>query len=331
MKKLFLALSIITIYTLPNTAHSKQAEGFSEFLQQISREAQQKGIRNETITKALAATKFVPEAIKLDKSQPEFRKNFYAYRSKVINQTRVNKARAELAKNYKALSQVEKYFGVEKEFIVALWAIESNFGENMGGYFLPSVLATLAFEGRRHDFFKTELFNALKILDQGHISQANFVGSWAGAMGQCQFMPSSFLSFAADGDNDGRKDIWRNKNDVFASAANYLSQKGWQKNQPYGRVVLLPNNFSYRNLTPEKTFTVAQLNKMGVREFNGEKLKGAKNQTASIIDLTISDTGANAGEKRYLIIFNNYKTILKWNKSSYFATSVGILAELIKQ
>jgi membrane-bound lytic murein transglycosylase B len=330
MKKLLL-LSAIIFITLPNTAHSKQAEGFSEFLQQISIEAQKQGIRNETITKAIAAIKFVPEAIKLDKSQPEFRKNFYNYRSKVLNQTRLNRAKAELAKNYKVLSQVEEYFGVDKEFIVALWAIESNFGENMGGYYLPSVLATLAFEGRRHDFFKAELLNALKILDAGHISQENFVGSWAGAMGQCQFMPSSFLKFATDYDNDGKKDIWQNKLDVFASIANYLNQYGWQKNGIYGRVVLLPNNFSYRNLSPEKTFTISQLRKMGVREFNGEKLKGALNQTASIIDLTISDSGANAGEKRYVIIFNNYKTILKWNKSSYFATSVGILAELIKQ
>lgn len=325
MKKLFALLALLIF--LPNTAHSNQSEGFSEFLNQIAAEAYKNGISKETISSALSSVEFLPGVIALDKAQPEFRKNFMAYKDRVVNSARINRARIELQRHYKALSQVEKTFGVEKEYIVALWAMESNFGENMGNYYIPSTLATLAYEGRRHDFFRKELIASLKILDEKHIDKSHFVGSWAGAMGQCQFMPTSFLNYAADYDGDGRKDIWQNPNDVFASAANYLSQKGWNKGGQYARIVYVPSQFGAQNMSVEKIFSMKDLRRMGVTEIDGAKLKGGNFQKASVLDLTVSDGGA----KKYIIVFENYKTVLKWNKSSYFATSVGIIAELLQQ
>jgi membrane-bound lytic murein transglycosylase B len=325
MKQLFAILALLIF--LPNTAHSKQAEGFSDFLDQIAAEAYKNGISKETISSTISSIEFLPKVIELDRAQPEFKKNFIQYKDRVVNNQRIIRARNELTRNRKALEEVEKHFGVEKEFIVALWAIESNFGENQGSYFIPSTLATLAYEGRRHDFFRKELIASMKILDGGHINKTHFKGSWAGAMGQCQFMPTSFLNYAADYDGDGKKDIWGNRNDVFASVANYLSQKGWNKGGQYARLVYVPTKFGVHNLGTDKLFTLRDLRRMGVSEVDGSNLVGGNYSKASILDLTVSDKG----DKKYIMIFDNYKTVLKWNKSSYFATSVGIIAELLKQ
>ena len=168
---------------------------------------------------------------------------FGEYLRKVVTQQRLDDARQHLVENSALLQQVRQRFNMQPRFIVALWGVESDFGRTMGSYFVPSALATLAYEGRRGAMFRAELIAALKIIDQGNVRVDNMVGSWAGAMGQCQFMPTTFLQYAVDFDGDGRRDIWTNRTDVLGSIANYMSRLGWRGNEGWGQQVVVPGNF----------------------------------------------------------------------------------------
>ena len=184
------------------------APNFDQWLTQFKEEAQEKGITQKTIEAALTNIKPIPRVIELDRSQPEGRLTFTQYKKRVINQNRIDKGRRLYRKHKKELEKASKNYGVPGHVIVALWGIETSYGNNTGGFGVIPSLATLAYDGRRSDFFRSELLKALKILDEGHISPKAMRGSWAGAMGQNQFMPSSFHAYAIDGNNDGRRDIW---------------------------------------------------------------------------------------------------------------------------
>src|ERR1700704_1038644 len=203
------------------------AEGdFNGFLAGLRRDALAQGIRSGTVDLAFRYIQFLPRVIELDQHQPDHKLTFAEFMTKVVTQQRLDDARRHLAENLPLLQRVQQRFNVQPRFIVALWGIESDFGKTQGSYSVPASLATLAYEGRRGALFRGELIAALRILDQGHIRADNMLGSWAGAMGQCQFMPSTFLSYAVDFDGDGRRDIWNNRTDVLGSIANYLARLG---------------------------------------------------------------------------------------------------------
>lgn len=189
--------------------------------------ALQQGIDKDVFDEGLANVKPDASIIKLDRKQYKSTITLEQYLNRVISSSRIKTARKLYKQNKPILEMIQKESGVEPEFIVALWGLESNFGQNTGGFHVIESLATLAYEGRRRDFFEGELINALKIIQEGHILQEDMNGSWAGAMGQSQFMPTSFYKYAVDYNGDGRKDIWGTKNDVFASIANYLKTEGW--------------------------------------------------------------------------------------------------------
>jgi membrane-bound lytic murein transglycosylase B len=182
--------------------------------------------------------------IKLDRKQPETTMTQDEYVAKIVNDARIAEGKEQLEANREVLTAISQQYGVQPSYIVALWGIESNFGRNTGNFMVVHSLATLAFDGRRSDFFRGELINALKILDQDHIEPVDMQGSWAGAMGQCQFMPSSFLRYAVDYDHDGKRDIWNNNSDIFASIANYLKSEGWKGEPEHDFNVLLKWNRS---------------------------------------------------------------------------------------
>ena len=199
------------------------AEGdFNGFLAGLRRDALAQGIRSGTVDLAFRYIQFLPRVIELDQHQPDHKLTFAEFMNKVVTQQRLDDARRHLAENLPLLQRVQQRFNVQPRFIVALWGIESDFGKTQGSYSVPASLATLAYEGRRGALFRGELIVALKILDQGHIRPDNMLGSWAGAMGQCQFMPSTFLSYAVDFDGDGRRDIWNARADVLGSIANLI-------------------------------------------------------------------------------------------------------------
>ncbi len=294
---------------------------FAQWLDELRVEAAARGIRQRTLDRALTGVKPIPRVIELDRRQPEFTLTFEEYLDRVVPASRVETGRHKLAENRALLDRVAREYGVQARFIVALWGIESDFGRHGGGFSVIAALVTLAHDGRRSAFFRGQLFDALTILDEGHIEPEKMIGSWAGAMGQNQFMPSSFVRFAQDYDRDGRRDIWTTKADIFASAANYLERSGWRRDQDWGREVRLPAGFDHRLATLEINKSLAQWQALGVRRPDGGDL--ATDAPGASLVLPEGEGGA-----AYLV-HDNYATILKWNRSNFFAIAVGRLADAI--
>ncbi|MCD6035391.1 MAG: lytic murein transglycosylase [Rickettsiales bacterium] len=296
--------------------------GFQIWLADFKAKARQEGISQKTIDRAFKDVKIEPKVVKLDKKQPDKTVTFAQYKKSVLPQSRIKKARQLYHENKTLLDKIGKQYGVQPRFIVALWAVESNFGERMGGFSIVNALSTLAFEGRRREFFTKELMNSLKIIDAGHISAEDMKGSWAGAMGQSQFMPSTFLNYAVDYDGDGKKDIWGTKADVFASIANYLSKIGWNDDETWGREVKVPKSFDQSQISSKITKPLSTWGRMGVTKTDGRHLPKNAHMEASVV--RPDDKGVEI-----YIVYSNYKVILQWNRSLYFATTVGLLADAI--
>lgn len=303
--------------SLPASANQQD---FATWLAVLRDEALGVGISPRTLDDALGNVQLIDRVLELDRKQPEFTLTFRDYLNKVVNDVRVEKGRRLLEENRALLERISREYGVQPRFIVALWGIESDFGRLTGGYPVIDALATLAYDGRRSAFFRKELINALKIVDGGHIAVTQMMGSWAGAMGQSQFMPSSFLSFAVDYDGDGRRDIWYTLPDVFASIANYLSRSGWNNDQTWGRAVSLPANFDANLTDLSVTKPLSGWNAVGVRKPDGGKLPDR--------DIAASVIRPGGGEDAFLV-YDNYRVIMKWNRSQFFATAVGTLADRI--
>ena len=219
---------------------------YSVWLEKFKIRAEKSGISKVTIDETLNQVKIIPRVIELDRKQPEFTLTLSQYLNNVVSSKRKKKGISKIRENWILLKNISKKYKVQPRFIVALWGIETDFGRISGGFPVIDSLVTLAYDGRRGEYFSKELLNALKIIDEGHISYDEMMGSWAGAMGQTQFMPSSFLSYAEDYNNDGKKDIWKTKEDALASAANYLSKLKWDYNETWGREVIVNDNFYYQ-------------------------------------------------------------------------------------
>ena len=264
---------------------------------------------------------FIPKVIKLDRHQPEGRMSHEQYLTKVIPPWKVKRAREEYKLNQSKLEQASEITGVPAQYIVSLWGKETNFGTITGNYSVPSSLATLAYDGRRANFFRRELMAAVKILSQGHIALKDMKGSWAGAMGNCQFMPTSFLQYAVDANNDGKKDIWADKDDIFASMGNYLSRYGWDKTKSWGRQIKLTRPFSEYQIGKKHAQQLSQWQNAGVRRMNGDDLPQVE------LNAYLIAPGGKTG--RIYLVYPNFDIIMKWNRSHYFATGVGYLADRI--
>lgn len=297
------------------------AQSFDSWLSHFKTEALNAGVSPQTVSAALTGIQPIQKVIDLDRKQPEMKKTFAQYKKDIVNPVRIQKGRELMRQHAADLAEVERIYGVAPQYVIALWGIETNFGTNTGGFKVVPALATLAWEGRRAEFFKKELMNALKIIDAGHISAAEMKGSWAGAMGQNQFMPSSFNAYAVDGNGDGRRDIWGTRKDVFASTANYLRKSGWNSGERWGRRAEIPANFPKDLIGPKIRKPMNEWKRMGVTLPGGAPLP-SDNLSASIV----APDGV-AGEA--YIVYNNYQTIMAWNRSTYFATSVGLLADSI--
>lgn len=296
---------------------------FAEFIQHLKQHALAQGIAPVTVEQGFTDVYFLERAVKADRGQPEFKLTLDQYLQKSLTQSKIQKGREMYQRYHSQLMPIAAKYGVQPQYIIALWGTESSFGRFTGKENVISALSTLAFEGRREVFFTKQVMAALQIQQEGHISPALMKGSWAGAMGQCQFMPTSFLTYAADGDGDGHKDIWNNVLDVFASTANYLSTEGWNDQLSWGEKVVLPADFN-RELAGTKTAqgkTVKQWQALGVSLPNGSSLPHLTQQAWLVLP---DDINGQA-----LLVYNNYRTLMHWNRSYYFATSVGMLADAI--
>ena len=332
-------LSVLIIVGTLNQSMAAKAlteEGFADYVVTLKSDALAKGFSQALIDESFAVVKFHKRAVKADRSQPENIETLDTYLPKRVPKWKVDKARALYKKHQVLLNEIGDKYQVQPRFIVALWGLETNFGKFTGGYNVVSALSTLAYEGRRETFFKKQLMAALTILDEGHISSKNMKGSWAGAMGQNQFMPTSFLGYAVDGDGDGKKDIWQNQADIFSSMANYLKKEGWNDNLTWGRQVKLPKDFDYALAIPKNTGsrknwlkawakteqTLKQWQALGIRRSDGTNLPN--------VNITAALVFPDDKNGRAYLAYDNYKSLMHWNLSYYFVSSVGHLSDRIK-
>lgn len=328
MIRLAAAMAFVLVGAVMASAHEPTTQvpsvhqtGFRAFLHDVRRDARRQGISVATLDRAFAEVVYLPQVIQLDRHQPETTLSFQQYIARVVTPTRRERGRALLVENREVLDAVSRKYGVAPRFIIALWGVESDFGNRTGSFPEIGALATLAYDGRRSAFFRKELIDALRIIQRMHVDPTKMIGSWAGAMGQSQFMPSSFLSYAVSWRGDGPPDIWTNKADIFASIANYLAHVGWRPNQDWGIAVTPPPGIDPTLIGLERSKPLQFWATLGLVRTNGDALRDAP-ITASLIE-----PGGQSGPA--LLVFNNFRAILRWNNSSYFATAVGYLADAV--
>ena len=298
-----------------------QQRSFDDWLQGFRSEALAARISSATLDAALAGLAPLEPVIARDREQPEFTLDFRSYLARVASQSRIEEGQRMLAEHGELVRAVGRRYGMPPSLLVAVWGIESNYGRTQGDFPVVQALATLAHDGRRGAMFRRELLNALRILDQGHVELAEMRGSWAGAMGQLQFMPSTFIGYAKDGDGDGRKNIWGSAADALESAASFMSS-GWRAGTRWGRQVRMPDRFDVKLAGLQRTRTLAQWQALGVRLPGGEALP-RENLRASVV---LPEKGAR--EPAFLV-YQNYRALLRWNRSHFFALAVGHLADRI--
>jgi len=326
MRKLWAVLLCAGLLFSPVFAQqTDEQQEFEQYKSQLKADAIDAGFGRQFVENVFATIYYRATVVKADKNQPETKITLDKYLKTRVPDWKVKQAVTLLEEHQALLNQVAKEYGVQPRFIVALWGNESNFGRIQGSYPVLSALASLAFEGRREALFKKQFMAALTILQEGHITLKDFNGSWAGAMGQSQFIPTSFLQYAVDYNGDGRKDIWGTPADVFASIANFLASEGWQDDQTWGRQVSVSGDFDYTLAGLERTKfkPLSFWQEQGVRRFNGTDLPQV-NINASLI----MPDGKNG---RIYLVYQNFHTLMKWNRSSYFGVSVSYLSERIKQ
>ena len=320
---------------LSSSVVAKTQAEFKDYLVNLKEEAIAKGYETSLIDSAFATATYKEKVVSADKNQPEVKETLETYLPKRVPQWKIDRARKLYAENKDILEQVAKEFGVQARFIVALWGLESNFGTIQGGHNVISSLVTLAFDGRREALYKRQLWAALDILKSGHITLDKFKGSWAGAMGQTQFMPTSFNAYAIDYNNDGRKDIWTTKEDAFASIANYLKQEGWNDSLTWGRQVMLPDNFDNKYILVRGTKTRKQWleywndSERSLDEWQALGLRRADGTALPNVDVRAALVMPDDINGRMFLAYDNYKVLMHWNRSYYFATSVGYLSDRI--
>ncbi|MEO8557462.1 MAG: lytic murein transglycosylase [Rhodospirillales bacterium] len=302
-----------------STSPAMDASYFQACVLNLRSDAVSRGIPANVADRALDNVEVDQRVLDLDRRQPEFLLTFWKYIGNSITEDRVSKGRQLLAQQRALFQKISQRYGVQPEYLVAFWGLESNYGQFMGDFATIRSLVTLACDDRRPKFFADQLVEALRMMAGDHIDQAMMKGSWAGAFGQTQFMPSTFTSFAVDGDGDGRRDMFRSLPDIFSSSANYLSKSGWKTGQRAAIEVVLPQNFPWDQAEPAIEKTIAEWQVLGVRRVDGQSL-GAPDTMAAI--------GLPAGNRGpAFLLLPNFKVIMVWNRSLLYGLAVELLAQ----
>ena len=324
IKLSLVTLSLFLLASLLPTQHclaQSEMVNFSAWLAELKTEALAAGISAATLDAALIDLSPVKKIIESDRSQPEFKQTLNDYLASRINRVRIEKGRRLLRENWKLFAELSRNYPVQSRFLIALWGIETDLGRNQGTVPIVQALVTLAYDARRSDYFRRELLNALRIIDKGLVPLGQLQGSWAGAMGQVQFMPSVYLRYAVDINRDGKIDIMRSSADALGSAANYLTRLGWKKNWSWGREVSVPGDFDPELHGLEQQLRLTDWQKLGIRRDDGSDLPKAEVRAA-----LIRPDGASG---RSFLVYDNYRRLLQWNRSHKFAIAVGLLADEI--
>lgn len=310
------AASQPSVATIADVRSEATHLSFSQWREQFRAEALAAGISAATFDQAFAGVQPDPAVIEADRSQPEFTRPVWQYLEGAISPQRVRSGRRLLSEHATTLDQIEARYGVDRETLVAVWGLESSFGQIMGDKSVIRSLATLAHEGRRPAFAKSQLIAALEILQHGDVEPQRMRGSWAGAMGQTQFIPTTYNTHAVDFDGDGKRDIWNSSADALASAAHYLQASGWKQGKAWGFEVELPEGFDYALADTEIRKPLAEWRRLGLRNLPGDQ----EEASASLL-LPAGHRGPA------FLIMDNFRAILRYNNSSAYALAIGLLAE----
>lgn len=313
--------ALLALLLPPALGARAQETPFDEWLVQLRAEAAALGIGEATLAN-LDGLEPLERVLELDNAQPEFVQTFTRYLGLRVTPSQIDRGRTLLAEHAGLLGEVHRRYGVQPHYLVSFWAIESNYGGVTGAFPVLGALATLAHDPRRAGFFRNELLAALRIIDEGHIAPARMSGSWAGAMGQLQFLPSVFERYGVDGDGDGRVDIWESLPDVFHSAAHFLSSRGgWRRGERWGREALLPAGFDYSlaGARDDARRPLAEWSALGVRRVDGSPLPAADMEASVILP-----SGADGPA---FLAYDNFRATMDYNPSVFYALTVGHLAD----
>jgi membrane-bound lytic murein transglycosylase B len=323
-RRSLLAAALPAALAAPSAAGPARAnpQPFDRWLAELRAEAERRGVSAGTLRTALAGIAPIPRVIELDRRQPEGTLTWAQYRDRVVAEPRIGNGRRAFADNRSLLADVEQRFGTSARTITAIWGIETNYGATMGNFPVIEALATLAYDGRRSAFFRGELLSALRILDQGHIAHPRMKGSWAGAMGQPQFMPGSFLSYAVDFDGDGRRDIWDSRADALGSIGNYLARAGsWRRGEPWGFAARLPPGFAIASADARTMRPLSSWAAEGVRQADGSALPRG--------DMPAAIAAPDGAAGQAFVLFANAQAVRRYNNSTYYVLAVGLLSDLV--
>lgn len=300
------------------TATETTLPSFADWRQAMRSEAIATGIDAALFDRVFAGVTPDPAVLKADSSQPEFTRPMWEYLDGAVSSSRIGRGRVLLAQHNTMLQRIEQQYGVEAQILVAIWGLESNFGNNIGSHSVIRSLATLAYDGRRQGFWRAQLLAALQILQNGDVPSDRMIGSWAGAMGQTQFMPTTYNQHAVDFDGDGKRDLWNSSADALASAAHYLQASGWQRGQPWGFEVRLPSDFDYALADPDQRRSLTEWAELGVRPLAPT---GAAASARASLQLPAGHQGPA------FLLLDNFRSILKYNNSTSYALAIGLLAD----
>jgi membrane-bound lytic murein transglycosylase B len=313
-------LSFLSLPVVAQDDSYVEPAGFAECKARLQEQAVAAGVSRKTAGEVMSEVKHLARVIELDRRQPEFTTTFADYLNRRVNDARVSKGRELLQEHQKLLARVTRETGVPAPYLVAFWGLETNFGSYFGKMPVPSSLTTLACDPRRSTFFTEQLIAALRIIDEGAIPADQMEGSWAGAMGHVQFMPTVFLKHAVDGDGDGRRDLWNSLPDAMMSAGRFLESMNWNGDYRWGREVLLPENFDY-SLADGRRLPLEEWRNMGITDAFGNALAREPINAALVVP---------AGHRGpAFLAYDNFRVIMGWNRSEFYAIAVGHLADRI--
>jgi membrane-bound lytic murein transglycosylase B len=320
MKSLLRGVFLLILATgLAPLARAQQ--DFTACLGRLQAEARAGGIEPATIETVFASVEPRPRVIEADRNQAEFLETFADYFNRRVSERRVTDGRRLYAEHRALLDEVTRQYGVPGQYIVALWGLETNFGGYLGEVSVFDALSTLACDDRRSQYFSAEFVNALRVVDRGHVEPEIMIGSWAGAMGHTQFMPTNYLEYAVDGDGDGRVDLWNSVADSFASAANLLADLRWQRGFRWGREVRLPEDFDYALAGSDRRVPLSEWRALGLADVAG--------QPVALLDLPAALLVPSGSAGPAFLVYDNFDVIMRWNRSEFFALTVGHLADRI--
>ena len=296
-------------------------DDFGQCVVQLKQRALAENISEQVVESQLGAVTYVARVIELDRKQPEFTETFHNYLGQRVNEQRIRKGRQMLQQHYDLLLPLTREYGIPPQYLVAFWGLETNFGSYLGKMNVLDSLTTLACDPRRSEFFTGELMEALRLVEDGVADHSTMLGSWAGAMGNMQFMPSAYLRFALDADGDRKADLWNSLPDAFTSAAHFLNKLGWERNVRWGREVRLPVNFDYALAGRDVRKPLSEWRELGIKDVAGNQLPKL-NLPASIII-------PSGHQGPAFIVYQNFDVIMGWNRSEFYALAVGHLADRI--